>query len=224
MEAGTVIGGRFAVERLLGGGAIADVYLAHDRILDSMVALKVLHAHLLESDAVCEAFRREVAVSRLLEHPNVARTHEIGIDSATGAVFLSMECYPGGDLKRRLPLSGRLQADELARLGSEVLGALAAARSYVRGVDRGAPYAEVARAVMERAGDATGDGEREDRGKAALEALARHGAAELGQSRLVARMLGLAGTVEGLARRLEAPRERLGREELRQALAELDAE
>jgi hypothetical protein len=127
VETGTVIGGRYTVERLLGGGAIADVYLAHDRILDAQVALKVLHAHLRESQAVTDAFRREVAVSRLLDHPSVARTHDVGVDAQTGAVYLTMEYFPGGDLKRLLLGSGRLEPEEVARLGEAVLGALEAA-------------------------------------------------------------------------------------------------
>jgi hypothetical protein len=88
---------------------------------------------------------------------------------------------------------------------------LAEARSYVRGVDRGALYAEVARAGLERRGGITDEGDRESRGRQALEALARHEAAELAQSRLVAGMLA-------------APEDRQDREDLRRALAELEGE
>ena len=127
-----VLNGRYELRRRLGSGGIGVVHEARDRILGEAVALKILHPHLRNHPAVLDAFRREVAVSRLLDHPAVARIHDMGEDPVTRDVYLAMEYLPGGDLKRRI-LTGWARAPSAVReLAASLLGALAAA--HPRGV------------------------------------------------------------------------------------------
>src|SRR3954464_9641533 len=107
MEAGTntgvgqaseVVAGRYKIIRWLGGGGMGRVYETLDSELDERVALKMLRAGL--SDDAVERFRREVKLTRRIQHRNVARMFDIG-DHA-GHKFLTMELVDGRSLNREL--------------------------------------------------------------------------------------------------------------------------
>jgi len=66
---GTVLATRFELLRPLGAGGLAEVYAARDRVTGSEVAAKVLHAHLAEEPPIAERFRRELSITRELDHP-----------------------------------------------------------------------------------------------------------------------------------------------------------
>ena len=127
---GTILAGRFAIQRRLGAGGIATVLAAHDRELGADVALKILHPHLADLPLVRERFRREVALCRELDHPGIVRTWEQY--EADGHVFFSMEACDGPDLREWLRAAGTPpDQDRLAIIG-QLLDALAAA--HRRGV------------------------------------------------------------------------------------------
>ena len=103
------IAGRYQLVRWLGGGGMGRVYEVRDTELDERVALKVLRAGL--SDEALERFRREVKLTRRIQHRNVARMFDIG--EHHGEKFLTMELVDGAPLTRELgaPLPWpRLQA------------------------------------------------------------------------------------------------------------------
>jgi hypothetical protein len=129
VDTDTILAHRYRLHRLLGSGGIAQVYEARDTVLDEVVALKVLHPHLREEAPVLDAFRREVAISRVLVHPAIARIHDVGRDDASGAVYLAMEYLAGGDLKRRILTRGPLGPAEVRALGSVLAGALRVAHT-----------------------------------------------------------------------------------------------
>ncbi len=62
---------RYVVERLLGSGGMAQVYLAHDEVLDRQVALKILRDQYAEDEEFVERFRRETRSAASLSHPNI---------------------------------------------------------------------------------------------------------------------------------------------------------
>ncbi|MGN6135226.1 MAG: protein kinase domain-containing protein, partial [Aureliella sp.] len=70
--------GRFKIERLLGSGAFGSVYLAHDPVLGRLVALKVIHRHLLNDQSVRRRVLREREVMARLQHPNVVPVWDAG--------------------------------------------------------------------------------------------------------------------------------------------------
>src|SRR5688500_8470755 len=75
---GRVIAGQFRIERLLGMGAMARVYLAQQLGLDRPVALKILHRELARDESATARMRREATIGGRLRHPNLAEVLMIG--------------------------------------------------------------------------------------------------------------------------------------------------
>ncbi|MEQ8820945.1 MAG: protein kinase [Sumerlaeia bacterium] len=104
---------RYELRRLIGRGAMGEVYLAQDHELDEIVVLKLLSEQALEDPDALERFRCEARSARRLSHPNIVRIHDIGWDA--GQPHISMEFLQGGDLMRRLSkVPGRLLPEEVA--------------------------------------------------------------------------------------------------------------
>jgi serine/threonine protein kinase len=91
--------GDWVVERRVGGGGFGEVYEARHHATGQPGALKVLHAQLVSSPEMIARFGREIAVLRRLDHPNVVRILDAGVDAA-GRSFLCMELLVGKDLSR----------------------------------------------------------------------------------------------------------------------------
>ena len=86
-EAGTVIGGRYRVVKLLGRGGFANAYLADDLREGKRVALKLPELSQLGDPAVYERFRREIAIGRLLHHPDLIVTTDFSEENPPYLVF-----------------------------------------------------------------------------------------------------------------------------------------
>jgi serine/threonine protein kinase/tetratricopeptide (TPR) repeat protein len=99
-----MFGARYQILSLLGAGGMGTVYMAKDLELDEVVALKVLRREVVSTPGALEMFRREVKLARLVTHPNVARTFDIG--EADGQRYLTMEFIEGVSLARQLEASG----------------------------------------------------------------------------------------------------------------------
>jgi serine/threonine protein kinase len=69
--------GRFELGRRLGAGGLAEVFAARDRRTGAEVAVKLLHAHLAREEEVRRRFRRELAIARSLDHPNIVRVFDL---------------------------------------------------------------------------------------------------------------------------------------------------
>jgi serine/threonine protein kinase len=117
---GALLKDRYRLERLLGRGGMASVWLASDQVLERPVAVKII-ADTIASDPEFRArFRREARIAAGLSHPNL-----IGIyDYADGAErpYLVMEYVAGDNLAQRLSSQGEIDSELLTR---ELLGALA---------------------------------------------------------------------------------------------------
>ncbi len=125
LSAGTVIAQRFEVRRLLGEGGMGQVYQARDRKLDQVVALKLLRPDLGHSDDRVERLKKEVRLSRLVTHRNVARIYDMG--EWEGGEFVCMEFLPGKTLGQRIDQEGALPIDELRDIFGQLCAGLAAA-------------------------------------------------------------------------------------------------
>jgi tRNA A-37 threonylcarbamoyl transferase component Bud32 len=112
---GTVIDGRYEVTRLLGRGGMAEVYLAHDRLLDRPVAVKVLREHLSGDDRLLTRFRREARAAAGLSHRNIVAVHDVGVDG--DAPFIVMELVRGRTLSDVLTEQGPFPSDRVAEIG-----------------------------------------------------------------------------------------------------------
>jgi serine/threonine protein kinase len=110
MQPGQLLADRYTVLQLLGRGATSVVYKASDKLANEIVALKVIRQFTPGSDRALEGFRRELAVSRKLTHPNVVRIYDIGMD---GRVFyIVMEYIDGQSLAELLAGRGRIDPPE----------------------------------------------------------------------------------------------------------------
>src|ERR671926_733089 len=105
----TFMDGRYSLYQLLGGGGMAQVYLAHDEVLDRHVALKILRDQYAEDEQFVERFRREARSAASLSHPNIVSIYDQG-RSEDGAYYIAMEYVLGGTLKERIRREGSLGA------------------------------------------------------------------------------------------------------------------
>ncbi len=97
---GTVLGGRYTIGVLLGRGGMGSVYEATTE-RGEVVAVKTLAVHAVDPSRESEArarFEREIAAATKLDHPNVLRVQDAGVDGETGAPFLVMPKMNGEDL------------------------------------------------------------------------------------------------------------------------------
>ncbi len=119
---------RFVLEREIGAGGMARVFLGRDEVLDRPVAVKVLRAGFEESE-ISARFRREGRTAARLSHPNIVRVYDAGEGEFEGreVSYIVMEYVPGGDLKALIDERGPLSNAELARLGARVSSGLALA-------------------------------------------------------------------------------------------------
>jgi eukaryotic-like serine/threonine-protein kinase len=123
--------GRYGLQKRIGSGGMAEVYLAHDRELDRDVAFKRLWEHYAQDEEVVERFEREARSAASLNHPNIAAVYDRG-KTEDGSYYIVMELVSGGNLKERILKDGPLPASKTAELGLQVAQALRAA--HERGV------------------------------------------------------------------------------------------
>jgi len=115
------IAGPYRLEREIGRGASARVYLAQDRRHDRQVAIKVLDPR-LGMILGSERFRREIEITARLNHPHVLPLYDSG--EIEGRLFFVMPYMGEGSLRSQLIRSGTLGTAETLRIAAEVLGAL----------------------------------------------------------------------------------------------------
>src|SRR5829696_808173 len=99
-EVAAALGAQYDVERELGRGGMGVVYLARDRMLDRMVAVKTLPWHVTADDRVRERFVREARTAARLSHPNIVPIHRA--DEMGGVVFFVMGYVDGESLADRV--------------------------------------------------------------------------------------------------------------------------
>jgi TolB-like protein/tRNA A-37 threonylcarbamoyl transferase component Bud32 len=117
---------RYRVERVLGEGGMATVYLAVDLKHNRKVALKVMRPE-LAATLGSERFLREVEIAGRLNHPHILPMHDSG--EADGLLYYVMPYIDGESLRDRIKREGQLPVEESLRLAREVSEALAYAHS-----------------------------------------------------------------------------------------------
>src|SRR5919202_764793 len=128
---GTIVDDRYTLVELLGSGGMAQVYLAHDEVLDRNVALKILRDQYAEDEEFVERFKREAQSAASLSHPNIVPIYDWG-RSEDGAYYMAMEYVPGGMLKDRIKRDGTLGPGTASGVALQIADALQAA--HERGV------------------------------------------------------------------------------------------
>ena len=118
---------RYAVQRELGRGGMATVFLAEDRKHHRPVAIKVLHAELAAALGT-ERFLREIEIAARLQHPHILPLYDSG--AAAGLLYYVMPYVEGESLRDRLEREKQLSQEDALRIATEVAGALAYAHSH----------------------------------------------------------------------------------------------
>jgi serine/threonine-protein kinase len=122
---GQVLDERYRVDSLIARGGMATVYLATDRRLDRVVALKVMHPELARHEEFVTRFIREAKTAARLTHPNIVAVFDQSADG--GHVYLVMEFVEGQTLRELLSDRGRFTPREALEILAPILSALGAA-------------------------------------------------------------------------------------------------
>ncbi|MDY3298173.1 Stk1 family PASTA domain-containing Ser/Thr kinase [Selenomonas sp.] len=118
---------RYELEELVGGGGMADVYKATDRLLQRPVAVKILHEQFQRDQEFIEKFHREAQAAARLSHPNIVNIYDVGVSA--GEHYIVMEYVPGTTLKELIQQRGHLEPDEALAITREIAEALAHAHA-----------------------------------------------------------------------------------------------
>jgi len=125
VDIGDVVAGRYALEDVLGGGGMATVYRAHDRVLERDVALKILDQRLAADPEYVERFRREARAIAKLSHPNIVTIIDRG--QVEGCEFIVFELVRGANVKELLRERGPLPVRQALAIAHQAARGLAAA-------------------------------------------------------------------------------------------------
>jgi len=105
-----IIGNRYKLIKKLGGGGMANVYLALDTILNREVAIKILKSELASDRIALERFAREAKASACLTHQNIVETYDVG--DYLDKHYIVMEYIKGYTLKKLIEIRGALPYKE----------------------------------------------------------------------------------------------------------------
>jgi serine/threonine-protein kinase len=122
---GQLFDGRYLIERQIGSGGMADVYLATDQSLGRKVAIKILSDRYARDAAFVERFRREAAAAASLRHPNIVTVYDRG--ETMGTSYIAMEYLDGPTLKEEITRRAPLPEPEAINYATQALAALEAA-------------------------------------------------------------------------------------------------
>jgi tetratricopeptide (TPR) repeat protein/predicted Ser/Thr protein kinase len=125
LEIGTVLGGRYEIQKLLGEGGMGAVYKAADREVDRIVALKVIRPAMASNPEILARFKQELLLSSQVTHRNVIRIYDLG--EAQGIKFITMEYLEGETLHQLLKQRTKLEVAEAVDIMEQVASGLAAA-------------------------------------------------------------------------------------------------
>jgi serine/threonine protein kinase/tetratricopeptide (TPR) repeat protein/TolB-like protein len=150
-----LLANRYRIVRFIAQGAMGEVYEAEDTALRGRVALKTVRPEIAEDPQAVARFKREIALARLVTHPNVSRIYDLGLHVPAGAqvpsaaslealvadgtggtaslegqiLFLTMELLPGETLSSLLARRRRLKRTEALPLLKQIAAGLDAAHA-----------------------------------------------------------------------------------------------
>lgn len=123
MEIGKKLSGRYKIIGTVGGGGMANVYLAHDLILDRDVAVKVLRYDFREDQDVIRRFQREALSATELVHPNIVSVYDVGEED--NSQYIVMEYVKGTDLKKYIHNYFPIPYQKVIDMMEQILSAVA---------------------------------------------------------------------------------------------------
>ena len=121
------LGGRYRIERELGRGGMAKVFVGTDTVLGRTVAIKLLAPQFADDDGFVQRFRREAQAAARIGHPHIVSVFDTGSDD--GVHYIVMEYVEGKTLADFLSGGGRIMPDRAIDIAENVLTALEAAHA-----------------------------------------------------------------------------------------------
>ncbi|HEX9092886.1 MAG TPA: protein kinase, partial [Coriobacteriia bacterium] len=115
--------GKYAIAQPLGKGAMGQVYLAHDTVLDRDVALKVMAAQIADDPDLKKRFEREARAVAKMTHPNVVTVFDLG-NHTDGSPYIAMELLKGQDLQKAVRQGPSLALERKVVIITQVLAGL----------------------------------------------------------------------------------------------------
>jgi beta-lactam-binding protein with PASTA domain len=119
---GTLFAGRYRLERKLGSGGMADVWLAEDTELGRHVAIKILHERYANDEQFVERFRREATHAAGLSHQSIVSIYDRG--ASNGSYYIVMEYVEGRTLKELILSRGPCPVPVAISYTRQILAAL----------------------------------------------------------------------------------------------------
>lgn len=128
IEIGRKLNGRYHIIGNIGSGGMANVFLAHDLILDRDVAIKVLRFDFQNDQAAIRRFQREALAATELVHPNIVSVYDVGEED--GLQYLVMEYVKGMDLKRYIQTQYPIPYAKIVDIMEQILSAVSLAHEH----------------------------------------------------------------------------------------------
>ncbi|REC32531.1 serine/threonine protein kinase [Enterococcus pseudoavium] len=128
IEIGKLVNGRYKVIANIGSGGMANVFLAHDLILDRDVAIKILRFDFQNDQTAIRRFQREALAATELVHPNIVGVYDV--DEESGMQYLVMEYVKGMDLKRYIQTRSQIPYGKIVDIMEQILSAVSLAHAH----------------------------------------------------------------------------------------------
>ncbi|RSD28066.1 Stk1 family PASTA domain-containing Ser/Thr kinase [Mesobacillus subterraneus] len=122
MIIGKRISGRYKIKDMIGGGGMANVYLAHDMILDRDVAVKMLRLDFANDDEFIRRFHREAQSATSLAHPNIVSIYDVGEED--GLYYIVMEYVDGQTLKQYIQQHAPVPVEKALEIMQQLTSAI----------------------------------------------------------------------------------------------------
>lgn len=122
MLAGHLLSERYKIKRMIGGGGMANVYLAYDEILSREVAIKVLRPEYANDPEFIERFDREAQAATSLSHPNIVNIYDVGEEE--DILYIVMEYVKGRTLKEYIQQQGSVDVVEAVEIMKQLTNAI----------------------------------------------------------------------------------------------------
>lgn len=119
---GKILDERYKLEKKIGSGGMADVYMAKDILLDRIVAVKILHSNFAEDNDFIVRFRHEAQSAGKLSHPNIVGIYDVGCDDSIH--YIVMEYVEGQTLKQYINLHKHIPIDVAVKITIDIGNAL----------------------------------------------------------------------------------------------------
>ncbi len=124
LQPGTIFAGHYEILCVLGQGGMSTVYKARHLLVDSVRAIKVIRSDQTDNSKVLRRFHQEGKAALALEHPNIGRVYEFGIEPTLQKPYLVMDYVEGKTLSATLLEEGALTTERACRLIAQVCDGL----------------------------------------------------------------------------------------------------